>query len=1031
MSSGAGGPLDAAPAAAPPPHVARAGSELPAETFQPHPRTIGWFGASSIAMGGSNQSLFLIGAVLASQGSAAVPLMVVGLALSWMAVPGWIELTLMWPDRVGGIAGVCAEAFRPYSAVLANLTGVCYWWGWVPECAITALLTASALHQWYLPHIPVTAMAIVIVVVVAAVNLCGLKWATRLAMPMAIVAALLALLSGLLPVLAGTVDWHRAASFHLLAPFRGMFGGLTSAMAGLYLIGFAAPAFEAAACHVGEMRDPVRNLPRAMYASAGMATLYFAVLPVIWLGVFGSGPLQSALSVTLGPTFAPLFGSAAKSAAIWFLVLNLLHGVLQPLSGATRTLLQLSEDGLLPRIFARRLPRTDAPWFGIVFTALVACGILIIGAPLWILAAASFTYLIAICMTSIAVWLLRRNDPDRLRPYRARRGMIGLGVIAAGTWLLTTLLGFEQFGLPTVLAGLGFAYAGAIGYLWRVVSDRRRAGLPAHRSSLHLKLTGAMLAVMAFDGAGYLLAVSHVHGDPALRTGLQDIFVAVAILTVGVGLVLPGMIGQAAQQLSRAAQHLASGTVADLTRAMQALARGDLEAAHARKDIIELPVYSRDELGTMAQTFNTMQREIARAAGALDGAREGLAGANQRLERYAEEQSELARSEQQARTRAEDANHAKSEFLSRVSHELRTPLNAILGFGQLLEMSDVDEQQRRNLGHVRRGGEHLLDLINDLIDLSKIDSGERHMSLEPIEIGVIIAQTTDLVSPIATARGITVTVHQADPRIWAHADLQHLKQVLLNVLSNAIKYNHDQGHVDVRVERAPSGRIQVAIQDDGSGIAPELMERLFTPFDRLGAERTTVEGSGLGLALTKGFVEAMGGAIRIDSEPSLGTTCTIELDEAAATLRPNRPSADREPSHDPVSRRLTILCIEDNPANLELVEQIFSRRPQITLLTAVQGTIGVQLAREHRPDLILLDLHLPDISGEKVLERIREDPGTNHIPVVVLSADATSGQVERLLASGVHSYLTKPVDVTELLRVVDDVLLEPAGVARP
>ncbi|MHB8693548.1 MAG: APC family permease, partial [Solirubrobacteraceae bacterium] len=266
------------------PEIVSVEPDLPAETFPRHPRTIGWFGASSIAMGGSNQSLFLIGAVIASQGTAAVPLMIAGLVLSWMAVPGWIELTLMWPDRVGGIAATCAEAFRPYSAVLANLTGVCYWWGWVPECAITGLLASSALHQWYLPHVPVTAMAIVIVMLLAALNLCGLKWASRLAMPMAVIAGLLALLSGLLPLLAGTVDWHRAASYQLISPFRGIFGGITSAMAGLYLIGFAAPAFEAAACHVGEMRDPVRNLPRAMYASAGMATLYFVVLPVIWLG---------------------------------------------------------------------------------------------------------------------------------------------------------------------------------------------------------------------------------------------------------------------------------------------------------------------------------------------------------------------------------------------------------------------------------------------------------------------------------------------------------------------------------------------------------------------------------------------------------------------------------------------------------------------------------------------------------------------------------------------------------------------------
>jgi signal transduction histidine kinase/L-asparagine transporter-like permease/ActR/RegA family two-component response regulator len=1001
--------------------------DLPVETFPRHPRTIGWFGASSIAMGGSNQSLFLIGAVIASQGTAAVPLMIAGLVLGWMAVPGWIELMLMWPERVGGIAATCAEAFRPYSEVLANLTGVCYWWGWVPECAITGLLASSALHQWYLPHVPVTVMAIVIVTLLAALNLCGLKWASRLAMPMAIVAGLLALLSGLLPLLAGTVDWHRAASYQLVSPFRGIFGGITSAMAGLYLIGFAAPAFEAAACHVGEMRDPERNLPRAMYASAGMATLYFVVLPVIWLGVFGSGPLQHELSVTLGPTFAPLFGTTAKAAAVWFLVLNLLHGVLQPLSGSTRTLLQLAEDGLLPRIFARRMSRTDAPWFAIVITALAACGILIMGAPIWMLAAANFTYLIGICMPSVAVWLLRRNDPERARPYRARRGMIGLGVFAAGAWLVATLLGFEQFGLPTVLAGLALAYSGALGYLWRVVSDRRRAGLPAHRSSLHLKLTGAMIAVMLFDGAGYLLAITNGHANVELKAALQDIFVAVAILTVGVGLVLPGMIGQAAKRLAGSAERLAGGTLADLTRAMQALARGDLEAAHARKDVVELPVYSRDELGEMARTFNTMQREIARAAVALDGARNGIASANARLERHADEQAKLARSEQQARQQVELANRAKSEFLSRVSHELRTPLNAILGFGQLLEMSDLDEQQQGNIAHVQRGGEHLLDLVNQVLQISRTESGERHLPLEPVQLSAIIAQAIDLVTPIAEARRITLAACHADGDAWVRADLQHLKQVLLNLLSNAIKYNHDHGHVKVRIERSGDRRVSVVVDDDGPGIAAELMERLFTPFDRLGAEQTSVEGTGLGLALTKSFVEAMGGSIRVDSEPTRGTAFTIELDEAEPGLRLGAGAADDESRYAGISRPRRVLCIEDNPTNLELLEQILRQRPEIALLTAVQGTIGVELARQHHPDLVLLDLHLPDMSGEQVLKRLRDIPETKHVPVVVVSADATPDHIERLLAAGVRSYLTKPVDVAELLRVVDDALLEPAG----
>ena len=257
------------------------------EAGPPHPRTIGWIGTTALAMGGSNQSLFLIGALFLSQGSAAVPLLIVGLLLSWAAAFGWTELILMFPNRVGGIAATCAEAFRPYSPVLANLTGVCYWWGWVPTCGLTAILSATAIAEWYLPNVPIPLLAIILVVLFTVVNLCGVRWVTRLAIPIATASALLAFLSGLVPIVTGHVNWQQAMSFHLVTPFSGFFGGLTSAMAGLYLVGFAAPAFEAAACHVGETVDPARNVPRAMFASAGMATIYFIFLPVVWLGVLG------------------------------------------------------------------------------------------------------------------------------------------------------------------------------------------------------------------------------------------------------------------------------------------------------------------------------------------------------------------------------------------------------------------------------------------------------------------------------------------------------------------------------------------------------------------------------------------------------------------------------------------------------------------------------------------------------------------------------------------------------------------------
>ncbi|HTN25495.1 MAG TPA: amino acid permease, partial [Solirubrobacteraceae bacterium] len=594
-------------------------------------------------MGGSNQMVFLVAALIAAHGSGAVPILVVGLLLSWAAAPGWTELVLMWPERVGGIAATCAEAFKPYSPVLANLTGVCYWWGWVPTCGFTAILSATALHAWYVPFIPVTPLAIAIVVAFAGINLLGVRAVTRFAIPVALTAAALALLSAVIPLVAGTVDVGRATSFHLETPFDGAFGALTSAMAGLYLVGFAAPAFEAATCHVGEMRDPARTLPRSVFASGAMAGLFFLVLPLVWLGTIGGAGMGGDLAETLGPTFAPLFAGVAKSAAVWFMVANMFMGTMQPLAGAARTLSQLSEDGLLPRSWAKR-SRRDVPWVTTLITAAFAIGALLLGVPTWMIAAANFAYLIAIALPSIAVWLLRRNEPDRERPWRAPRGTIGLGVGAAGVWFFATALGFEQFGLPTVLLSLGLAYAGSLLYAWRRVSDRRREGRPGVRRSLHLKLTGAMIGVIVLDGAGYLLAVSYVPDtDPALISLLQDIFVAVAMLTVAVGLILPGMIGHAVEQVAAAADRLATGTLADLTRAMRALAVGDLDAAKARVDLLPVHVNSRDEVALMADSFNVLQQEVVRTAEALDGAREGLAAAEDKLGRSLRQQAAVAR----------------------------------------------------------------------------------------------------------------------------------------------------------------------------------------------------------------------------------------------------------------------------------------------------------------------------------------------------------------------------------------------------
>ena len=746
----------------------RAGErEEHAPSVRAHPRTLGWIGTTALAMGGSNQSLFLLSALLVGQGSvpgqgsAAILLLVFGLMLAVAAAPGWTELVLLYPNRVGGIAATCSEAFRPYSPILANLAGVGYWWGWVPTCGWTALLSASAIHQWYLPGVPVPATAVGLVLIFAGFNLCGIRWVSRLVVPVALVSSLLAFLSGVLPVLAGDVDWHRSMDFHLTVPFAGWFGSLTSLMAGLYLIGFAAPAFEAATCHVGETVDPAREVPRAVLASAIMAMLYFVVLPVVWLGALGPAKLGGDLALVLGPTFAPLFGSVAKAAAMGFMMFTMFHGTIQPLAGAARTLAQLAEDGLVPQFLARR-NANDAPWIVTLLTAAMAIIFLLLGDPVWLVASANFTYLISICLPSIAVWLLRRDRPDLARPYRAPRGTIWLGLCAAAIWGLAAVLGFQQFGLPTVLIGLAFAYSSAGLYAWRKFMDRRRQGLPGIARTLHVKLTGAMLAVLAMDAVGYFIAVSNVaHGGLALKAALADIFVAVAILTIAVGLILPGMIAHSAVEVAQAADRLTRGILSDFTRAMHSLGDGDLDSAYVSGKFVLVTVNSRDEVGQMAESFNLLQRQIADAAQSLNFAREGLRGARAELidsnARLASSNLQLV----QAKEAAEAANTAKSSFLAGMSHELRTPLNAILGFSEVISMEILGPLGTSTYGeyaaHIHKSGKHLLAIINEVLDMAKISSGEFVLRDQHIKVSTLVEECLTIIRQQADTKNIMLT----------------------------------------------------------------------------------------------------------------------------------------------------------------------------------------------------------------------------------------------------------------------------------
>ena len=377
-----------------------------------------------------------------------------------------------------------------------------------------------------------------------------------------------------------------------------------------------------------------------------------------------------------------------------------------------------------------------------------------------------------------------------------------------------------------------------------------------------------------------------------------------------------------------------------------------------------------------------------------------------------------------AKLEAERANQAKSEFLSRMSHELRTPLNAILGFSQLLQMDELNADQNGSLDQILRSGHHLLNLINEVLDISRIESGNLSISPEPVQLARALENAVNLIRPLADKRGIAIEIKIPSSRdIFVTSDDQRLKQVLLNLLSNAVKYNRQDGKIFVTASLQMDGYLHLAVRDTGVGIPPEKMDRLFIAFDRLELDPNLVEGTGLGLALSKGLVEAMGGQIGANSLVGEGSTFWINLQLTTQQKEAIIMSeVDDYLKENPTQKKGLVLYVEDNLSNIQLIEKILARMPDVALISAMQGRLALDLARAQQPALILLDLHLPDMHGELVLQNLRADPETKHIPVVIMSADATQHQVEHMLSVGANAYLTKPINVKEFLTMVGEML---------
>ncbi|MBI1755911.1 MAG: response regulator [Fimbriimonas ginsengisoli] len=370
-----------------------------------------------------------------------------------------------------------------------------------------------------------------------------------------------------------------------------------------------------------------------------------------------------------------------------------------------------------------------------------------------------------------------------------------------------------------------------------------------------------------------------------------------------------------------------------------------------------------------------------------------------------------------ARKEADRANHAKSEFLSRMSHELRTPMNAVIGYAQLLQVRSDDPRTLESAEAILKGGRHLLSMINEVLDLARIEAGKLALSVEPVQLHGVIAQAIDLVRPTAEERGIAIEfATEGCERAHVLADRQRLLQVLLNLLTNAAKYNRPNGHIQIEcMETSDSCRIEVT--DTGIGIDENGLNRLFKPFERLGDH--TVEGTGLGLALSQSLMQLMGGGVELVRTSATGSTFAVNLVRTAALAA--KATEPKRTTLKQISGPLRIVYIEDNVPNLKLLESVFEEMEDIELFTAMQASVGIMLVEDQQPDVVLLDLHLPGAHGVDVLRHLKANPKTAEIPIVVISADATDTQIKRLMRAGAKSYLTKPIDLTALFDELNDI----------
>ncbi|MDP1656564.1 MAG: ATP-binding protein [Hylemonella sp.] len=468
------------------------------------------------------------------------------------------------------------------------------------------------------------------------------------------------------------------------------------------------------------------------------------------------------------------------------------------------------------------------------------------------------------------------------------------------------------------------------------------------------------------------------------------------------------------QEVRARAQALSAELNTPIAPGFEALA---FKASRGIEDIYELTYICKDGSSFPALVSITALRDD-------DGALIGylLIGTDNSARKRVEQQLN------EAVAAAESANRAKTDFISSMSHELRTPLNAILGFAQLVESGTPapTPTQKRSIDQILKAGWYLLDLINEILDLALIESGTLSLSSEPVSLSEVLLECRAMVEPQAQQRGIGLVFTRLEMPRYVKADRTRLKQVMINLLFNAIKYNQPGGHVTVECTLSPPQTIRISVRDTGAGLTPAQLAQLFQPFNRLGQESGGEEGTGIGLVVTQRLVHLMNGKIGVDSTPEVGSVFWVEmaLTDAPQLIAQDQALATPTRTDAPLATPLqTLLYVEDNPANLELVEQIIARRSDLRMLGAADASLGIEFARVYLPAVILMDINLPGISGIEAMKILRAEPSTAHIPIIALSANAAPHDIQKGTEAGFFNYITKPIRVDQLMDALDAALL--------